>query len=257
MFDTSKYNQMSSLFSITFPQLPFELGMVKINEKFFVLIFPLFFSYFFLVWFMMNQLFIWFCKIQFDEGSHILAGVYLKGCNVLKKDISLLSLSSFHFKLGKDKNFEKNGLQVLDSHKTKKMLLKACSGTSMNVVDWSTHDEFVAALSHEPHCKDDEKVAYQSDNIKGLKNLLKAWFFAHCDSISSNTGEDIDSLILGNETLIHIEVKSLKFGNREEVHASSNGSLENIHKATELPIEILYVLTIPEESHHGENAHEF
>ena len=112
-------------------------------------------------------------------------------------------------------------------------------------------------LFHEPHCKEDEKVAYQSDNIKGLKNLLKARFFVHCDSISSNTGEDIDSLILGNETLIHIEVKSLKFGNREEVHTSSNASLENIHKATKLPIEILYLLTILEESHHGENAYEF
>ncbi|KAL5555789.1 hypothetical protein UlMin_038025 [Ulmus minor] len=179
--------------------------------------------------------------------------VYLKGCNVLKKDFSFLLFSPCHFKLGKDKIFEKNGLEVLDSHKnlkTKKMLLKASSGTYMDVVDWSTHDEVIDALSHEPHCKEDEKVAYQSDNIKGLKNLVKAWFFAHFDSISSNTGEDIDSLILGNKTLIHIEVKGLKFGNREEVHASSNGSLENIHNATELPIEILYVLTILEESHH-------
>lgn len=185
------------------------------------------------------------------------AGVYLKECNYVRKDIPLLSLSPCHFKmLEKAKHLEKNGLEVLDSHKnrrTKNMLLNASSVTYMDVVDWSTHDKVVAALSHESRCKEDEKDPCKDENAKGVVNLVKAWFIAQVNSIYSSKGIKVKSLILGSETLIHFEVKGYKFRSDNSPKASSNDIVENVKK---LPVEILYVLTIPEESRSGGNAYE-
>lgn len=193
-------------------------------------------------------------------NAAMLAGVYLKGCNVLKKDIPSLSLSPCHFKMpGKDKASEKNGLEVLHSnknHKKKDMLLKTSSGTYMKIADWSTYDEVIAAFSCESHCKKDEDVAYQSDNRKGLQSLLKAWFLAQLEAISSNTGEEVNSLVLGHGTLLHFEVKNYKFVAQEKVQASCNGTLERRNETSELPVQILYLLTTFDESHDGGYAYE-
>ncbi|XP_048335123.2 peroxisomal ATPase PEX1 isoform X2 [Ziziphus jujuba] len=186
--------------------------------------------------------------------------VYLKGCNVLKKDIPSLSLSPCHFKMpGKEKASEKNGLEVLHSHKNHKkkdMLIKPGSGTYMEIADWSTYDEVIAALSYESHSNQDEKVARQSDNRNGLQSLLKAWFLAQLDAISSHTGEEVNSLVLGHETLLHFEVTNYKFGAQVKVQASCNGTLESRNETRELPVQILYSLTTAEESHHGGYAYE-
>ncbi|PON46956.1 Peroxisome biogenesis factor, partial [Parasponia andersonii] len=185
--------------------------------------------------------------------------VYLKGCNYLRKDIPLLSLSPCHFKmLEKAKHLEKNGLEVLDSHKIRrtKNVLNTHSFTYMDVVDWSTHDAVVVAFSHESHCEEDGKDNCDSENAKGLENLIKAWFIAQVDAISLSTGVKVNSLILGSETLVHFETKGYKFGSHKNMKASSNDILENINKTGKLPVEILYVLTIPEESRPGENVYE-
>lgn len=169
----------------------------------------------------------------------------------MKKDVPSLLLSPCHFKMsGKDKAFEKNGLEALRSHnnhKKKDMLLKTGSGIYME-----THDEIVAALSYESHNEEDEKAAYQSDNKKGLQILLKAWFLAQLDAISSHTGVEVNSLILGHETLLHFAVKDSKFRAQENVHASCNGTQESSGP----PVEILYVLTTCEESHHCGDTYE-
>ncbi|KAF3440552.1 hypothetical protein FNV43_RR18836 [Rhamnella rubrinervis] len=186
--------------------------------------------------------------------------VYLKGCNVLKKDVPSLSLSPCCFKMsGKDKAFEKNGFEALHSHKSHKkkdMLLKTGSGTYMEISEWSTHDEIIAALSYESHNKEVEKAAYQSDNKKGLQILLNAWFLAQLDAISSHTGVEVNSLILGRETLLHFVVKDSKFRAQENVHASCNGTLENSNETSGLPVEILYSLTTCEEYHHCGDTYE-
>lgn len=186
--------------------------------------------------------------------SFCAAGVYLKGCNVLKKDVPLLSLSPCHFKMsGKDKAFEKNGIEALHSHqnnKKKDVLWKTGSSTYMEITDWSSHDEVVAVLSHESRDKEDEKAAYQSDNKNGLQILLKAWFLAQLDAISSHTRVEVNSLVLGHETLLHFAVKDCKFRAQENVHASCNGTLENGNETSGLPVEILYTLASCEESHY-------
>lgn len=158
--------------------------------------------------------------------------------------------------LEKSKHLEKNGLEVLDSAKsrrTKNMLLKT---NYMDVEDWSTHDEVIAAFSHESHYKKDEKSSFKANNGKGLQSLIKAWFLAQVGAISSSTGVEVNSLCLGSEMLIDFEVKGHSFGSQEDAHASSDGFLENIKKTSKPVAEILYVLTIPVESHSGGNVYE-
>lgn len=201
-----------------------------------------------------------FFYLNLKPSSSRAAGVYLKGCNVLKKDAPSLSLSPCHFKMsGKHKAFEKNGLEAFHSHKNHKkkdMLPKTGSGTYVEITEWSTHDEIVAALSYESHNKEDGKAAYQSDNKKGLQILLNAWFLAQLDAISLHTGVEVNSLVLGHETLLHFAVKDFKFRAQENVHASYNGTLENSNETSELPVEILYSLTTCEESHHCGDTYE-
>ena len=191
-----------------------------------------------------------------NDISLILAGVYIKRCNInLKKEISLLSLSPCQFKMfEKNKTLEENGLEVLDSHtnhKTKSMLLEANSDTYMNLSDWSTHEEVAAALSFESLGSEDEKISPQSGSRKGLQSLLQAWFLAHLDVINSNTGTEVDSLVLGNETLLHFNMTGDKFRTLGKFQASSNGSLKNRSKDRKLSVEILYILAISEESQHS------
>ncbi|VVA22737.1 PREDICTED: peroxisome [Prunus dulcis] len=187
--------------------------------------------------------------------------VYLKGCNgILKTDIPLLSLSPCHFKIfGKDKAVERNGIEVLDRHKIRKkknMLLTTGSSTYIDVTDWSTHDKVVDAFSYESSCKEDEGANQKSEEGKGVESLVKAWILAQLDAIASNAGEEINSLVLGNETILHFEVKGQKSGIEEKVHESSSGCLENKNENAELPVEILYVLTFSKESQHAGNAYE-
>ncbi|RVW34014.1 Peroxisome biogenesis protein 1 [Vitis vinifera] len=118
----------------------------------------------------------------------------------------------------KNKALEENGLEVLDrltNHKTKSMLLETNSDTYMNISDWSTHEEFAAALSFE------------------------------------SPGTEIDSLVVGNETLLHFNVTSDKFGTLGKFQASSNGSSKNRSSDGDLSVEILYILAISEESQHS------
>ncbi|GMN62174.1 hypothetical protein TIFTF001_031262 [Ficus carica] len=194
-------------------------------------------------------------RLYLRAGLH--SWVYLKGCNNLRKDIPLLSLSPCHFKmLEKSKHLEKNGLEVLDSVKSRRMKNMLLKTNYMDVEDWSTHVEVIAAFSHESHYKKDEKSSFKANNGRGLQHLIKAWFLAQVGAISSSTGVEANSLFLGSETLIHFEVKGHSFGSQEDAHASSDGFLENIKKTSKPVAEILYVLTIPVESHSGGNVYE-
>ncbi|KAL5840800.1 hypothetical protein ACOSQ4_013408 [Xanthoceras sorbifolium] len=189
-------------------------------------------------------------RFYLNAGLH--SWVYIKGFTAdLKKEIPILSLSPCHFKmLGNDKAIE-NGFDALNSnkiHEKKNMLLRTSSGA---IVDWSTRDEVVSALSCESSHKEDEETVCQSDNKKGLECLLHTWMLAQLDAVASNAGSEVNSLVLSNETLLHFEVNGYKSRSYGNVQASSNGSLEHRNKTSEPRLEILYVLTISEESLDG------
>ncbi|KAJ7969258.1 Peroxisome biogenesis protein 1 [Quillaja saponaria] len=184
--------------------------------------------------------------------------VYLKAGNFnLKKNIPSISLSPCHFKIGgQDSAFENNALEVPGSSTNRnnnRTLIKAGSSFYMDTVDWSIHDEVVAALSHE-YCEVGEEAAYQYEKENRLQSLVRSWFLAQLDAINSNAGQEVKSLVLGSETLLHFEVNYNKLGTFEKVQAALNSSFENRSNT----IEIIFVLTMTKDyMHHGKaNAYE-
>lgn len=179
------------------------------------------------------------------------AGVYVKGCSIARTDIPSISLSPCHFKMiEKAKNLEKKGLEDVvrpKNGRTRNRLHKNRSLAYTNVEDWSAHGEVISALSRESHCQEDGKA--KLDDGMGLQNLVKAWFLAQVDGISSSAGVQVNSLFIGIETLVHLEVISCKSWSHEDIQALSNSVLENMNKTKKLPAEILYALRIPMEPH--------
>ncbi|KAF9689930.1 hypothetical protein SADUNF_Sadunf01G0143400 [Salix dunnii] len=194
-------------------------------------------------------------RLYLRAGLH--SWIYLKGCITDLKDIASLSLSlsPCYFKMpGQDKPVEKPGLELIDINKLRKPR-KTSLDTYMDAVDWSIHDKIIAALSQDFPSKQEEETGYLSDNKKGLRRLLQAWYQAQLDAIASTSGVEVNSLILGKETLLHFKVKGYDFGidrkTREHASSYSNGSLKNKNKTGEMQLEFLYLLSIPEESVHG------
>lgn len=192
-------------------------------------------------------------RLYLRAGLH--SWIYLKGCITDLKDIASLSLSPCYFKmLGQEKPVEKPGLELIDINKLQKPR-KTSLDTYMDAVDWSIHDKIIAALSQDFPSKQEEETGYLPDNKKGLRRLLQAWYRAQLDAIALISGVEVNSLILGKETLLHFEVKGYDFGidrkTSEKASSYSNGSLKNRNKTGEMHLEFLYVLSIPEESVHG------
>ncbi|KAK8362138.1 hypothetical protein V6Z12_A03G082800 [Gossypium hirsutum] len=106
------------------------------------------------------------------------------------------------------------------------MVLTLGSGMTFSV-NWSTHENVVAALSSEFPCQEAEDCNHQ-DNKKGLECLLQAWFLAQLDAIASNAETEVNTLILGSESLLHFQVTIYDFGTYRLV--SSNGFSEKRNK---------------------------
>lgn len=192
-------------------------------------------------------------RLYLRAGLH--SWIYLKGWITDLKDIASLSLSPCYFKMpGQDKPVEKPGLELIDIDKLQKPR-KTSLDTYMDAVDWSIHDKIFASLSQDIPSKQEEETGYLPDNKKGLRRLLQAWYHAQLDAIASTSGVEVNSLIVGKETLLHFEVKGYDFGidrkTREKASSYSNGSLKNRNKTGGTQLEFLYVLSIPEESVHG------
>ncbi|KAI4306343.1 hypothetical protein L6164_029630 [Bauhinia variegata] len=195
-------------------------------------------------------------RLYLRAGLH--SWVYLKAYDIpLKKSIPSISLCPCHFEISRrDDAFEKNGLEVLHSSKNntdRNMLTRTTSGIFVDTVDWSIYNEVVAALGDESHGKMGEEVSNQSDDQNGLESLVRSWYLAQLNAITSISAMEVNSLVIGSETLLHFEVSRLKLGTNRKVQASSNSS-----KNRKMTTEILFVLTISEESlYHGKlNAYE-
>ncbi|KAF5736234.1 putative peroxisome biogenesis factor [Tripterygium wilfordii] len=186
-------------------------------------------------------------RLYLRAGLH--SWVFLKDCNIhLKKDVTLLSLCPCHFKLsGDSKALEKSGLEILENRKSGSIIQQH----RMDVVNWSVHDKVLAALAYDSPCEKNDETEFQQENRKGLQHLLHAWFLAQLDAISSYPGFS-DSLIVGNETLIQFEVRGCDFGSSAKVQVSSDSnSLINRNKTSEEPVELLFVMTFPEDLQPG------
>lgn len=181
------------------------------------------------------------------------SGIYVRSFNVNMKDTySSLSLSPCQFLMFEEnKGLDNNSSLDLNSQTSYKINDMSRKTSTDAYVDLSAYEEVVAALSCESSGGEGGEVASQSDYRKGLQSLLQAWFFAQVDSINLCTGVKVNSLILGNHTLLDFEVKGSKFWTTRKLQASSKDSLKGINRVGNLAINILYMLTISGESVHN------
>lgn len=162
---------------------------------------------------------------------------------ILNRNVSSMLVSPAHFKLlGKEKNPEKNGEGELNLHRyksKKKMHLDEHTGFFMDAEDWSAHNKVVDALSHALSENKDDGNLYGS----GLHCLLKYWILAHLDAVASTSQEEVTSLVLGNQTLLHFVVKMGIFESPGKEKLLNN-SLANRSKLEEQKTSILFSLAI-------------
>ncbi|OVA14668.1 AAA+ ATPase domain [Macleaya cordata] len=193
-------------------------------------------------------------RLYLRAGLH--SWVYVKECNSTpQKDIPLLKLSPCQFKLlGNDTTIKKPDLGLLESRRkgrTRSMSSKTNLLADTGITDFSIHEEVVAALSSESLKYEVEEAKSQSDTAKCQQSLLHAWFSAQLKGIASNSGVDVRSLVLGNETLLHFEVMGRNFGTHVKEQASFCGSFENRNRIEEPRVELFYLLTNSIESSHN------
>lgn len=182
----------------------------------------------------------------------------MKACDIiLEKNIPSVSLCPCQFKLLRQENaVENDGLEDFHGHKNhidEKLYAKATSGVFVDTIDWSIHNKVVEVLSDESNYKTEEEAANQSQNQKGLQSLVRLWYIAQLEAITSITGMEVNSLVMGSKTLLHFELSCDKIGSDGKVQLAYNSS-ENSGKAAEM----LFLLTFGEEYlHHGKlNAYE-
>ncbi|MCL7024941.1 hypothetical protein MKW94_006595, partial [Papaver nudicaule] len=179
--------------------------------------------------------------------------IYIKECsNVTRSNSSLLKLSPCQFKLlDSGATNKKDDLRLLESRRkgrSRSMSSRANFLTASGIPDFSIYEELIAALAWEsPKCEVEEAKP-QTDNVRPQQGLVHAWFSAQLEAIASKTGIDVNSLVLGTETLLHFEVMNYNFRTHVKEQQSIGGSGEGRNRSEESPIELLYLLTNSAES---------
>ncbi|KAJ4980645.1 hypothetical protein NE237_031482 [Protea cynaroides] len=181
--------------------------------------------------------------------------VYVRSCDLNpKRDASLFTLSPCRFKFpGKDKTLK--DLSFFESKrkfKTKSMPFGTSLTDDVNMMDWSTHEDFITTVSGGSSKCESQQADSQSPISKRQQSLLQAWFIGQLKAIALNTGMDVSSLGLGNETVLHFEVMGHKSGSNGNEKVLTEGPLDKRKMTREHPVELLYLLTTSVElSHRG------
>ncbi|KAL0752090.1 hypothetical protein Bca101_034093 [Brassica carinata] len=193
-------------------------------------------------------------RLYLGAGLH--SWVHLRGCNVnVNKEVAALSLSPCIFKISEKENVLDRGTDMLGNPNSNRRSSHPPSGltTNVDVVDWSVHEKVVTALLSEGlQIEGEQDNAYQLKNKKGLECLTRLWSLAQRDAIASVTGVDVSSLIVGRETLFHFEVGGLESYKSRDGQPSVVDLLEIRKKEKIVPLEILYVMTVSDESSLGD-----
>ncbi|KAL0360292.1 UNVERIFIED_CONTAM: Peroxisome biogenesis protein 1 [Sesamum radiatum] len=202
-------------------------------------------------------------------GAELHSWVHIKMCNIsVKKDIPLVSISPYHFKMSQkngviESSSAENG-NNLENHKRKDELQRISSNAEMGIKDWSVHEKIVAALSSGSSIDVAEETTTKTGEThtkfgykNGLSSLLRAWFWAQLDTVVSNSEEDVSSLVIGSKTLLHLKVKNHRLPRNGKVQTSSNRFPKNGNQDEEPSVDVLYVLSVSEESQHDKNINAY
>ncbi|CAN1761594.1 Peroxisome biogenesis protein 1 [Linum perenne] len=186
-------------------------------------------------------------RVSLRTGLH--SWVYVKEyIGDLKEDISLLSLSPCKIKtIARDGPMGKFGIEGLNSHRRAKLQMmssKISSENNLDETDCLTHRDLIASLLSDFPNIDGAEGMRTSDSTKILSLLLHAWVDAQLEAISSASGVEVNSLTIGNETVIHFEVKGVEDGTGK--NSDSTAALQD--KIGEVPLKLSYILTASEDT---------
>ncbi|KAL6515496.1 hypothetical protein OROHE_018530 [Orobanche hederae] len=193
-------------------------------------------------------------------GAELHSWVHVKGCNIsAMKEIPLVSLSPYCFKMLRNSEVsEDTGLKVVnnrENHRRKEALQNLSSLTEMGISDWSMHEKIVVALSSGPFHDGAEEITTKTGETNpkvgwkdGLSSLLRVWCLAQLETLVANSSEDVNSLVIGSKTLLHLKVKNHILDRHGKVQTSSNKVSRSRDQAEEPSIDGLYILSLSEES---------
>lgn len=181
--------------------------------------------------------------------------IHVKSCNiVVQKDPPSFVLSPCQFKMLGKKVSENNGFgNVHRNNHTEKMFPKTNSDNQYDLSDWSTHERVIAVLSDDTLSHQDEGNPVTSTSRKGLSVLLHAWILGQLDAIMSFSKTELNSMVLGNKMLLHFQMKG---NDLAKLHESRNGSFQVKKRSGESSVDIMYILSVVEDSIQGGVAYE-
>lgn len=185
----------------------------------------------------------------------MLPGIHVKSCNIiLQKDAPSFILSPCQFKMS-EKVSENGGSKYLLGHKNH-TFLNSKSDSKFDLTNWSAHERLITLISDESTSLQDEETSSSSISKEALLVLLRAWILAQLDAVMSFSKTELNSMVFGNKMLLQFQVKGIELAKHVKPHESRNGSFVR-KRAEESAVDILYVLSVSEDSMRGGVAYEF